>query len=139
MNRKLKPVAILFIILAMGWNIAGFTRSVFNLPPLEHNDLVGWEKQWLPLGLELALRSYSIGDIGFVTAATLRGQPPSELDQIRRLQLSYVAIPLNPVMGRLDTPYVIGEFTDGRPPQAPPHLIPILESGNMVLFKNTGN
>jgi len=111
---------------------------VLKLPSRGVYDVVGWEKAWEPIQVWLKSVGYDLGDIGYVTARSLRGEPLSEIENVHRAELYYVVIPLNLVQNRSDTPYVLGDFTAGRPTELPPGLVEVSDPGSrLVLLRNT--
>ena len=134
----LKSAVQIGLIAVACWNVVAFTSMVLKLPSRGVHHIVGWEKAWEPIHLWLKGVGYDVGDIGYVTARSLRGEPPSEIENVNRAELYYVVIPLNLVQNRSDTPYVLGDFTAGRPTELPPNLVEISEPGNgLVLLRNT--
>jgi len=125
------------LIAVVCWNLRAFTSQTLKLPARGVHDIVGWEKAWEPIGAFLHAK-YELGDIGYVTARSLRGEPLSEREDVSRIELYYVVIPLNLVPNRTDTPFVLADFTAERPNKLPPGLEEVVDSGRgLVLLKNT--
>ncbi len=119
------------------WNIQAYTRTVLTLPEREVNATVYWEKAWDPIHLELDRIGYRIGDLGYITSRSLRGEPMSEAEDIRRAALYFVVIPLNLLPNRMDTPFVLADFSKEKPPQLPPYLVQVYDPGNgLVLLRS---
>jgi hypothetical protein len=133
----LKAIACISVIAVAAWNIRAYTTTVLTLPPREENDLVNWERAWEPVHKELTHLGYTIGDLGYVTARSLRGEPVSESENIHRAELYYVVIPLNLIHGKIDAPFVLGDFTVERPTELPPSLVQVYDGGTgLVLLKS---
>ena len=121
------------------WNIGVYTSAVMRHPPREVHDVVSAESAWAPVYLELMRVNYRIGDLGYVTPGILRGEPYSEIDRVRGVELSYVVIPWDLVVNKRDSPIVLADFRIERPAQLPPGLEPIFDPGTgFVLLKSTG-
>ena len=134
----LKSAVQIGLIAVACWNVQAFTSMVLKLPSRGVYDVVGWEKAWEPIHVWLQSVGYDLGDIGYVTARSLRGEPPSEIETAHRVELYYVVIPLNLRQNRSDTPYVLGDFTFGRPTELPTGLVEVYDPGNgLVLLENT--
>ncbi len=133
----LKSVTGIGLIAAACWNIRAYTIEVLTLPPRAANEVVNDESAWEPIHKELDRIGYGIGDLSYVTARALRGEPVSEAESIHRMMLYYAVIPLNLVHDRIDTPFVLADFRAERPAQLPPGLTQFYDPGNgLVLLKS---
>ena len=124
------------IVLGTFWNLHSVDNAVARLGPRSEEDVTVIENKYLPIEFEL-IRSYpNVKRIGYVTALTLKGQPPDELDDLRWAQLRYVMIPRILVRGAGE-PFVIGSFKPGEPvPPIPDNLVQVYDPGTgMILFK----
>ena len=134
----LKSIAGFGVIGVVCWNNLIHTRAVVRFPERAADTAVSFEEIWAPIHQQLAFAGYSIGSVGYITARSLRGEPEEGDDVARRLALFYAAIPLNPVRGKIDAPFVIGDFGVEKPTQLPPGLTLLLDPGNgLVLFKGS--
>ena len=127
-------------VLVMGtfWNLHIADSSVAGLEPRGKEDVTVIENKYLPIEFEL-IRSYpNVKRIGYVTALTLKGEPPDETDDIRFSQLRYVMIPRILVRGTGE-PFVIGSFAPGESiPPIPDNLVQVYDAGTgMILYKQT--
>jgi hypothetical protein len=97
---------------------------------------VNVEKDWMPIRKQLGIEGYTIGELGLITPESLRNEPPSSAENARYIELSFAAIPLHLVRNKLDTPFVLADFTRARA-ELPPGLIPYVDPGNgLLLLKN---
>src|SRR5262245_18667332 len=126
----LKSIAGIGVIGIVCWNNLIHTRTVVRFPEREVNDVVIFEKMWAPVHQQLQFAGYGIGDIGYVTARSLRGEPEDNTEVGRRLALFYAAIPLNLVRGKIDTTFVIGDFGLETPRWLPPGFTLLFDPGN---------
>ena len=136
MNRSiLQRIAALILIVVACWNVWTLTLFVLNYGPREANDNVVWERLWLSFFNEFVKADYRLGDVGYITARTLRGEPPTGDDKTRRVELYYAAIPLNVVPDKLDAPFVLADFAlSGPPDQLPEGFEKVYDSGNGLLL-----
>ncbi len=124
----LKSVTGIGLIAAACWNIRAYTIEVLTLPPRAANEVVNDESAWEPIHKELDRIGYGIGDVSYVTARSLRGEPVSEAESIHRMMLYYAVIP---------PPFVLADFRAERPAQLPPGLTQFYDPGNgLVLLKS---
>jgi hypothetical protein len=132
----LKRVTRVALIAVACWNIQAYTVMVFNLPAREY--AVGWDTAWQPIQQHLLSAGYSIGDIGYVTARSLRGEAPSDAEVTSWAELRYRVVPLNLVFNKQDAPFIVGDFAPERPAALPPGLTTVYDSGNgLVLLQRT--
>lgn len=130
-------VIVAGLIVVACWNVASYTAQVFSLRTAK-TDVAGWETLWEPMRAYLKDAGYQFGDLGFVSPSSLRTGTMAEAESVHRFYLYYAVIPLNLVPGKLDAPYVVGDFLQEKPDTLPPGLIEVYDPGNgLVLFKNT--
>jgi hypothetical protein len=81
---------------------------------------------------------YWRGDVGYMPAGVLRGQPPTQRDDDQWILTRYVMIPWNIRRDNLDAPYVLVDGTrTSTPVETPAGFARIYASANgLVLFKN---
>jgi hypothetical protein len=137
MKPTIQIVARTIVVAVAFWNIWAFTLTVLRLPPREVTNVVGWEKRWEPIRDELIRSKYRTGDLGYVTARGLRGEPVTDAEFNNRAELYYVVIPLNLIQNTIDTPFVLGDFTFNEPmPELPDGVVKVFDPGNgLVLFR----
>jgi hypothetical protein len=123
------------------WNLWSFSVGVGRLPAREYDPVVAWEDKFLRIHYALITEDYHSGNIEYVTARSLRGEPRTVEDDLHWFHLKYVAIPLNLVRNMPDTPYVLGDFTSGDPiPEVPEGLTKLHDSGNgLILYKRNAS
>ena len=133
----LRVLAIIVIVVGAIWNIWTFAAEVSMGGPRQANDIVVWENRFVKLRDALLREKHADGKIAYVTARSLRGNPPAAYDNVHWAELRFVAIPLILVRDEPDTAYVLGDFTDGVTPQdIPENLIKVEDSGDgLILFK----
>jgi hypothetical protein len=135
---NLKSIVRIGLIGTACWNIQSYTGTVLKFPQRDANAVVQAEEAWTPIHKQLAIAGYTIGDIGYVTARSLRGEPLDNTEVGRRTALYYAVIPLNLARDDRNTPFVIGDFRLETPPQLPPDLTVVFDSGNgLVLLKRS--
>jgi hypothetical protein len=138
MKRSIPQSVSRAIVVAVAvWNIWMFTLFVMQVPPRDLNRTVVWEKRFEPIREVLHSARYRMGDLGYVTARGLRGEPVSDAEFINRAELYYVVIPWNLIQNTVDAPYVIGDFTFNEPtPELPQGLVKVFDPGNgLILFR----
>jgi hypothetical protein len=136
MNRSiLQRIAGLVVIAVACWNVWTLTLRVSTFGSRENNSNVVFERLWGPFFNEFVKADYRIGDVGYITARTLRGEQPTNDDKIRRVNFYYAAIPLNVVPDKLDAPFVIADFAMGAPPdQLPQGFDKLYDGGNGLML-----
>ena len=124
------------LILGTFWNLHSVDNVVAGIGPRTEEDVTVIENKYLPIEYELIRSHPNAKRIGYVTALTLKGQPPDELDDLRWAQLRYVMIPRILVRGTGES-FVIGNFKPGEPvPTAPENLVQIYDPGTgMILYQ----
>jgi hypothetical protein len=133
----LKRVVSIAVIAVAIWNIKALTTTVLKLPSRDAIDIVNVERSWVPIRNQLSVEGYTIGDLGFITPESLRGEPQSSVEDARYVELTFAVIPLHLVRNKLDTRFVLADFTRARA-DLPPGLIPYVDPGNgLLLLKNT--
>jgi hypothetical protein len=132
----LRPVALFTLIAVACWNLGAFTTEVLKRPSREVSNVVNWEKAWKPIHTQLNIAGYEIGELGYVTARSLRGEPPSEDEINRRIELGYVVIPWHLVHNKIDAAFIVADFSVEKPAQLPPGLTPFYDPG-LLLLKST--
>jgi hypothetical protein len=138
MNRSILQRITGFLVIAVAcWNVWTLTLRVLAFGSREENASVIFERLWTPVFFAFVRANYRIGDVGYITARTLRGEPPNDEDKYRRVGFYYAAIPLNVVPDKLDTPFVLADFTVSGPPDLlPQDFEKVYDSGNgLLLFK----
>jgi len=128
-------VAGLVVIVVACWNIWTTTILVLDLGPREDTENEIFAREWPPFFYEFVKSNYRLGDVGYITARTLRGERPTIEDQARWVNFQYAAIPLNVVYDKLDVPFLIADFVlSGRPEQLPEGFDTIYDSGKGLLL-----
>ncbi len=124
------------LVIATFWNLHIVDVTVAGLEPRAEEDVTVIENKYLPIEFELIREYPKAKRIGYVTALTLKGEPPDPLDELRWAQLRYVMIPRILVRGTGE-PFVIGNFKPGEPiPAAPDNLVQVYDAGTgMILYK----
>ena len=124
------------LVIGTFWNLHIVDNSVAGLEPRGEEEVTVIENKYLPIEYELIRKYPNAKRIGYVTALTLKGQPPDDLDNLRWAQLRYVMIPRILVRGA-DEPFVIGSFNPGEPvPPIPETLIQVYDPGTgMILYQ----
>src|SRR5262245_53804079 len=102
-----QSLAASVVIIVACWNVCTLTLLVLNFGPRENNATEAFERIWAPFFNEFVKEHYRIGDVGYITARTLRGEPPNNDDVVRRVSFYYAAIPLNVVPDKLDAPFIL--------------------------------
>jgi hypothetical protein len=140
MNRSiLRRIAGLVVIVVACWNVWTLTLRVLTFGSREENSNVVFEKLWIPFFIEFVKADYRIGDVGYITARTLRGEQPTNDDKVRRVNFYYAAIPLNVVPDTLNAPFVIADFAvSGPPDQLPQGFDKVYDGGNGVMLLKRG-
>jgi hypothetical protein len=133
----LRNITIIIIIVGAIWNVWTLAAEVSSFGPRQSNDIVVWENRFVKLRNALFREKHTEGKIGYETARSLGGKPPTRDDDVHWAELRFVAIPMLLVRNDPDTAYVLGDFTDGVTPQnIPENLIKVEDSGDgLVLFK----
>jgi len=124
------------LVIGTFWNLHIVDSAVAGLEPRGEEDVIVIENKYLPIEFEL-IRSYpNAKRFGYVTALTLKGEPPDMLDDLRWAQLRYVMIPRILVRGTAE-PFVIGSFKPNEPvPPIPDNLVQVYDAGTgMILYK----
>jgi hypothetical protein len=124
------------LILGTFWNLHSVDTAVAGLEPRGEEDVTVIENKYLPIEYELIRKYPNAKRFGYVTALTLKGQPPDDLDELRMAQLRYVMIPRMLYRGAEES-FVIGSFKPGEPvPPIPDNLLQIYDAGTgMILYK----
>jgi hypothetical protein len=133
----LRIIAIIFIVVGTIWNVWTFATEASMSGSRQSNDIVVWESRFVKLHDALVREKHAEGKIGYETARSLGGMPPTRADEVHWAELRFVTIPMLLVRNDPDTSYVLGDFTDGATPQnIPESLIKVIDSGDgLVLFK----
>jgi hypothetical protein len=124
------------LVIGTFWNLHSVDTAVAGLGPRSEEDVTVIENKYLPIEYEL-IRAYpNAKRIGYVTALTLKGQSPDDLDDLRWAQLRYVMIPRILVRGAGES-LVIGSFKPGEPvPPIPDNLVQVYDPGTgMILYQ----
>src|SRR5262245_21582005 len=138
MRSAVKLIVLIALVAVACWNIGVSTCFILRLPPREVNEVEAWQKEWEPIQTRLIREGYGIGDVGYITARSLRGEEPSEREIVERTLLYYAAIPLNLVRNKMNSPFILANFKDEKPIHMPPGLAVVYDSGHgLVLFKTT--
>jgi hypothetical protein len=124
------------LIIGTFWSLHIVDSAVAGLEPRGEEDVTVIENRYRPIEFELIRQYPNAKRIGYVTALTLKGEPPDDLDNLRWAQLRYVMIPRILVRGAGE-PFVIGNFKPGEPvPDAPDNLVQVYDTGTgMILYK----
>jgi hypothetical protein len=136
LNRSmLQRLTGLVVVIVACWNVWALTLVALSYGSRESNRNVVLEKIWRPIFHEFVEAKYRLGDVGYVTARTLRGEPPTEDDVVRRVGFYYAAIPLNIVPDKLDSPFLLADFTlSGPPDELPEGFEKVYDSGDGLLL-----
>ena len=136
-------IVTVFLIVTAFWNIGSFDRRTLNIAP----DEVGpQEARYLDVRYRLLDAGYRSGYVGFITNHDLRSESSTVEDDKRWAQAQFALIPWIVLRGgsrslpgeivKAPTPFVIGDFWDGLPPDLPPDLVKLHESEDgLVLFR----
>jgi hypothetical protein len=140
MNRSiLQRIAGLVVIVVACWNVWTLTLRVLTFGSREEDSNVVFERLWIPFFIEFVKADYRIGDVGYITARTLRGEQPTNDDKVRRVNFYYAAIPLNVVPDTLNAPFVIADFAvSGPPDQLPQGFDKVYDGGNGLMLLKRG-
>jgi len=124
------------LVIGTFWNLHVVDSAVAGLEPRAEEDVTVIENRYRPIEFELIRKYPNAKRIGYVTALTLKGQPPDDLDNLRWAQLRYVMIP-RILVRSAGEPFVIGNFKPDEPvPEAPDNLIQVYDAGTgMILYK----
>jgi hypothetical protein len=124
------------LVIGTFWNLHIVDVGVAGLEPRDEEDVTVIENRYFPIEIKLVTDYPNAKRIGYVTALTLKGQPPDDLDNLRFAQLRYVMIPRILFRGT-DEPFVIGNFKSGEPvPATPDNLVQVYDAGTgMILYK----
>jgi hypothetical protein len=117
-------------------NLHSVDSAVAGLEPRGEEDVTVIANKYLPIEYELIRSHPNAKRIGYLTALTLKGQPPDDLDDLRFSQLRYVMIPRILLRGAGE-PFVIGSFKPGEPvPPIPDNLVQVYDPGTgMILYQ----
>jgi hypothetical protein len=124
------------LVIGTFWNLHIVDSAVAGLEPRGEEDVTVIENKYLPIEFELIRKYPNTKRIGYLSALTVKGEPPDALDDLRYAQLRYVMIPRILVRGTGE-PFVIGSYKPGEPlPEAPDDLVQVYDAGTgMVLYK----
>jgi hypothetical protein len=124
------------LVIGTFWNLHIVDSAVAGLEPRGEEDVTVIENKYLPIEFELIRKYPDTKRIGYLSALTVKGKPPDDLDDLRFAQLRYVMIPRMLFRGA-GQPFVIGNFTPGTPvPEVPDNLVQVYDAGTgMILYK----
>jgi hypothetical protein len=124
------------LVIGTFWNLHVMDVAVAGLEPRAEEGVTVIEKKYLPIEFEIIREYPEAKRIGYVTALTLKGEPPDQPDDLRWAQLRYVMIPRILVRGTGE-PLVIGNFKPSEPiPAIPDNLVQVYDAGTgMILYK----
>ena len=134
----IRIVAGIVIVWSTLANFLTLSMSFRGLAPREFNDVVTYERLFLPIRFALFREHYDGRNLGYVSVRSVIGKPRDPQDDIHWSQLRYVAIPFILVADPQGPAYVIGDYTDPGPVVAPPldGFVKIYDEGKgLVLYK----
>ena len=90
-------------------NIWQFNQYVSGFPPKESDHRFIWERRLTGVQAALIKAGYHSGNIGYMPAGVLKGNPATDREQVDWVHVRYTMIPLNVLENTLDAPFVVAE------------------------------
>ena len=90
-------------------NIWQFNQYVSSFAPREFDYRFIWEQRLRGVREVLITAGYRSGNIGYMPAGVLKGNPKTEGEQVDWIHVRYTMIPLNVLENTLDAPFVVAE------------------------------
>src|SRR4051812_28983881 len=112
MIAKLRYIAAAVLVVCAFVNLGQFVKDIFTFPPRQTDDRIIWEQRLTGIRNALRKAEYTSGNIGYMPAGVLRGNPRTDREDVDWVQVRYAMIPLNVVQDSLNAPYVIAESSD---------------------------
>ena len=110
MRSTLCRLSIVVLIAVACVNIGHFNQYVSNLPPRASDDRIIWERRLSGIREALWKAGYHSGNVGYMPAGVLKGNPRTSREDVDWVQVRYAMIPLNVLQETLDARFVVAEF-----------------------------
>ena len=110
MRSALCRLATVVLVAVACVNIWHFNQYVSNLPPRASDDRIIWERRLSGIRVALWKAGYHSGNVGYMPAGVLKGNPRTSRENVDWVQVRYAMIPLNVLQDTLEAPFVVAEF-----------------------------
>ena len=134
--RFLASAALIAVAFLNLWHA---NRLAESIKPRNEDDVVVLEHRMIGIRNTLLGVKYLRGDLGYMPAGVLNGNPRTERESSRWVQARYVMIPWNLLQDSLAAPYVIVDSSlNGAEPRLPEGFVKLYDSGDgLVLLQQT--
>jgi hypothetical protein len=120
-------------------NLWQANRLAEGKKPRNQDDVVLLERRMIGIRNALLGVGYRGGDIGYMPAGVLNGNPRTERESTRWVQARYVMIPWNLLEDTMSAPYVIVDASlNADQPRLPEGFVKLYDSGDgLILLQQT--